>query len=225
MGAMKRLLPSAMAALALGLTGGALLGGCGSSQTKTVSVAGAPAPQPSGQTGTTTTATTTTSTSTQPTQTTGSVGGTSAPSTTRSAPEPAFTQGGTSAEGVSGAAAAVRARGYTPNNTAEYHSGQALRVLIGTRTGSGDGYGQQAFFFLGGRYIGTDAKEASATVKVLSQSDTEVVLAYPLYRKNDALCCPGGGQASVRYQLNNGRLMPLGTIPPASRSSGALSRY
>ena len=34
-----------------------------------------------------------------------------------------------------------------------------LRVLVATRTGSGDGYGQQAFFFLDGHYLGTDAKE------------------------------------------------------------------
>jgi len=96
-------------------------------------------------------------------------------------------------------------------------------VLVGTRTGSGDGYGQQAFFFVNGRYIGTDAKTPSATLRVSSQNDTEVTLAYPLYRKTDALCCPGGGTAHVHFQLNNGKLMPLDPIPPASSSTG-LSR-
>lgn len=217
---MRRTLPSAFAALALGLAGGALLGGCGSSTTKTVSVAetqpksqATVATQPSTSTATTPTATTPAPTSTA-----------AAPTTTRSAPEPAFTEGSTRAEGVSEAAAAVRSRGYTPNNTAEYHSGQALRVLVGTRTGSGDGYGQQVFFFVNGRYIGTDAKEPSASVKVLAQSDTEVTVAYPLYRKNDALCCPGGGQATVHFALNNGHLTPLDPIPPAN-SKSALSRY
>jgi hypothetical protein len=229
MGAMQRKIIGALAALSLGLAGGALLGACGSSQTKTVTVAaGEPATQSTTGTATSATATTSTAsaTSTATTtsseqSTTGSAGG---PATTRSAPEPAFTEGESHAEGLSGAAAVVRARGYTPNNTAEYHSGQTLRVLVGTRTGSGDGYGQQVFFFLGGRYIGTDAKEPSATVKVVSQGDTEVTLAYPLYRRNDPLCCPGGGQATVRFQLNNGRLTPLGTIPPAG-SGSALSRY
>jgi hypothetical protein len=117
---------------------------------------------------------------------------------------------------VSAAAELVRRHGYTPNSTAEYHSGQTLRVLVGTRTGSADGYGQQAFFFVGGRYIGTDTKESSATVKVLSQSDTEVTLAYALYRKGDPLASPSGGQSTVRFQLNNGKLTALGTIPPAS---------
>jgi hypothetical protein len=91
-----------------------------------------------------------------------------------------------------------------------------LRVLVGTRTGSADGYGQQAFFFVDGRYLGTDTKEASATVKVVSQGDTEVTVSYPLYRKGDPLSSPSGGEARVTFQLNNGKLTPLGTIPPAS---------
>ncbi len=94
---------------------------------------------------------------------------------------------------------------------------------MGTRTGSGDGYGQQAFFFVGGRYLGTDAKEPSATVKVVSQSDTEVTLAYPLYRKGDPLCCPGGGQASVRFaaeqrQAAGARHDPAGELQQRPRA-------
>jgi hypothetical protein len=223
MGAMRRTLPTALTALALGLAGGALLGGCGSSSTKTVSVAETqPVAQATGTTAqSTTTATTPTATTPAPTST---AGGTSAPATTRSAPEPAFTEGSTHAESASEAAAALRSRGYTPNDTSEYHPSQALRVLVGTRTGSGDGYGQRVFFFVNGRYIGTDAKEPSATVKVVSQSDTEATVVYPLYRKNDALCCPSGGAATVHFALNNGHLTPLDPIPSAS-SSSSLSRY
>jgi hypothetical protein len=114
----------------------------------------------------------------------------------------------------------VRAKGFTPNDTSEYHSNQTLRVLVGTRSGSSDGYGQQAFFFLDGHYLGTDAKEPSATVRVASQNDTEVTLVYPLYRKNDPLSSPTGGQATVRFALNNGKLTPLNPIPPASSQSG-----
>jgi hypothetical protein len=227
MGAMKRFPHRALTALALalGLAGGALLGGCGSSSTKTVSVAET---QPTAQATTTAARTQSTATATTPAATapapTSTGGGTSAPTTTRSAPEPAFTEASTHAEGASEAAAVLHARGYTANNTSEYHSGQALRVLVGTRTGSGDGYGQQVFFFVNGRYIGTDAKEPSASVRVVSQNDTEVTVAYPLYHKNDALCCPGGGTATVRFALNNGRLTPLDPIPPATSKTG-LSRY
>jgi hypothetical protein len=207
--------------LVLGTIAGALAGGCGSS-TKTVSVAGAP-PETTG----TATAQSQPSTgaasgdSTAPQTTSG--GGTPAPTSTRSASEPAFTRQETAAEGLDGAVATVRARGFTPNNTSDYHPSQTLRVLIGTRTGSGDGYGQQAFFFVNGRYIGTDAGQPSATLRVTSQGDTEVTLAYPLYHKGDPLCCPGGDQALVSFQLNNGKLAPLEPIPP-SNSSSALSR-
>jgi hypothetical protein len=223
MAAMKRDLLRALARLALCASAGALLGGCGA-QTKTVSVAGAPPATQSTATSTQpSTATSTTHTSTTPAPTS-TAGGTAAPSTTRTAPEPAFAQQEAHGEGVDEAAAVLRSKGYTPNETAQYHPDQTLRVLVGTRTGSGDGYGQQAFFFLDGRYIGTDTKEPSATIRVVSQSDTEVTLAYPLYRKNDPLSSPGGGQAIVHFQLNNGKLTPLGTIPPAHSTSG-LSRY
>ena len=215
-----------VALLAIGLPGAAILGGCGS-KTKTVSAAGSPSAGATAATtapakSTTNSNKTGTATGTTPSQTT-TGGATSAPSPTRTAPEPAFTRQATHAEGVSGAATFVRATGFTPNDTSEYHASQTLRVLLGTRTGSGDGYGQLAFFFVGDRYIGTDAKEPSATLRVLSQGDTEVTLAYPLYRKGDPLSSPSGGQATVRFQLNNGKLTPLGHIPPASSSSG-LSR-
>ena len=80
-------------------------------------------------------------------------------------------------------------------------------MLIGTRNGSSDGHGQQAFFFVNGRYIGTDSKQPSASVHLVSQGDTEVTLAYSL---------SGARQATVRFQLNNGKLTPLDPIPPAS---------
>lgn len=221
---MKRTLLSTGVALALGLAGGTSLGGCGSS-TKTVSASNEP-PATETSAATTTAKATTTSTATTPTtptpaQTTTN-GGTSAP-TTRTAPEPAFAQQETHAEGISAAANLVRARGYTPNDTSEYHPDQTLRVLVGTHTGSQEGFGQQAFFFVGDRYIGTDTKEPSATVKVIAQSDTEVTLTYELYRPGDSLSSPSGGQATVHFQLNNGHLTPVGKIPPASSATG-LSR-
>jgi hypothetical protein len=150
-------------------------------------------------------------------------GGTPGPTSTRTATEPAFTQQEPKAEGLSGATAVVRAKGFTPSDTSEYHSGQTLRVLIGTRTGSGDGYGQQAFFFVNGRFIGTDSSQTSARVSIVAQGETEVTLAYPLYRKGDPLSSPSGGQARVRFQLNNGKLVPLDPIPSASPTA-TLSR-
>lgn len=207
----------ATATLGLWLSGGALLDGCGS-QTKTVSVTNAPpVTQSSAQTSAPKTSAPPTSASSTHTSSTAAQtttnGGTSAPATTRTAPEPAFAQQETHAEGVSAAATLVRAKGYTPNDTSQYHPTQTLRVLIGTRTGSSTGLGQQAFFFVNGRYIGTDTKEASAAVTVVSQSDTEITLGYPRYRGGDPSGSPSGGQISVRYQLNNGKLTPVGKVP------------
>jgi LppP/LprE lipoprotein len=206
--------------LGLCVCAAALLTACGSG-TKTVTKASEPPLTQSTATQTQSSKTQKTGTQTTPTQTTSTSTSTRS-TTTRAAPEPAFTQNESKAEGLSAASAAVRARGFTPNDASDYHSDQALRVLVGTRTGSGDGYGQQAFFFVNGRYIGTDTKDTSATVKVISQSDTEVTLGYPLYRSNDPLSSPSGGEAHVTFQLNNGKLTPLGKIPPSS--SSGLSR-
>lgn len=203
------------------LSSALLLAACGGG-TKTVTVSSAPLTPTTSSTAQS--MSTQRSTATTPAKTqTGTTSSSTGTTTTRSAPEPAFTQNETKAEGTSGAAAAVRAHGYTPNDTSQYHSGQTLRVLVGTRTGSADGYGQQAFFFVNGRYLGTDTKLPSATVKLLSQADTEVTLGYPLYRKGDAPANPSGGEAHVTFQLNNGKLVALGTIPPAASNTG-LSR-
>jgi len=208
------LLPAMIITVVLGL----LLGGCGGS-TKTVTVSSAPAPTQT-TTPTQPTTSTTTPASTAPTQTTTN-GGSSAP--THTAPAPAFTKPETSTEGLRGAMAVLASKGFTATDTSAYHPNQTLRVLIGTGAHSNDGYDKQAFFFVDGRYIGTDSTRPSAQVSVVSQSDTEVTLAYSLYRSSDPLCCPGGGQAKVRFQLNNGQLTPLDPLPPVSSSTG-LSR-
>jgi hypothetical protein len=207
--------------LVLGGLALALLAGCGSG-TKTVTVSSAPPVAETTSTATqptTSTAPTATSTTPAPTSTSG---GSPAPTSTHKAPEPAFTQSETKAEGSGAAGAIVRERGYTPNNSSDYHAAQALRVITATRTGSADGYQQQAFFFVNGNYIGTDSKQPSAGVKVVSQADTEVTLAYSLYRPNAPLSSPSG-TAQVSFQLNNGKLVPLGKIPPANSTTG-LSR-
>lgn len=212
--------------------------GCGGAA-KTVSVSGQPATARTATTATNETTGTRTakSASTTPpaTPTTGgtaagSSASTPAESQTRTASEPAFAErekssGGSSAgsEGLEAALAVVRAHGFVVKDTSTYDPEQTLRVLVGAAAASGEGYEEQAFFFVEGRYIGTDASSASAQISVVSQSDTEVTLAYGLYRPGDSLCCPGGGQAKVRFQLNNGTLMALDPIPPVSSSTG-LSR-
>jgi hypothetical protein len=223
MGTMRPNLIGALATLAFAVGAGAILGGCGGSETKTVSVAGAPeVTQSTASTATTSTkpsSTTTTTTSKTPAPTS-TAGGTPAPEGSHTAPEPEFTQQEAHGEGASEAVATLKAHGYTPVEPSQYHADQTLRVLVGASTGSSDGYSQQAFFFVAGRYIGTDTKDPSATVKVIAQSDTEVTLGYPLYRSGDPLSDPSGGQATVHFQLNNGKLVALDPIPPASSATG-----
>lgn len=221
----------AAGALALGAAGGGLLGGCGGGA-QTVSVS---SPPPASATGTHSSASRTASTPAHTTPapvltTTTPAAGTTAQSTstTRTAPAPAFVgTGGQSPEERAGteanaAADVLTAHGYTPLDISDYHATQTLRVLIGTRTGAAAGT-ERAFFFLGDRYLGTDAATPSGSISVVSQSDTEVTLAYALYRPHDPVCCASGGRAVVHFQLDNGALTPLQTLPPATSASG-LSR-
>lgn len=195
------------------------ISGCGSSGTKTVSVSSA-LPSESATQRTTTTGTTKSSpTNTTPTGTTTSTNRTGGVETTRTSSAPAFTKESTRSEGLGAAVALVKTHGYTAGETSTYRPEQTLRVLVGTRTGSSDGYGQQAFFFVDGRYIGTDTSEPSSSVKVVGQSDTEVTLAYPVYKAGDPLDKPSG-EKTVRFQLNNGHLVALGPIPSASARNG-----
>ncbi len=221
------------ATLAVALAAGALaVAGCGES-TQTVSVGSAPSvgQTTGGQTTTQSTAKTTPNTPSTSTSPTTNTSATSTPSTTRTAQAPKFAEeereakgtggtGGTEAEGLEGALKVLREHGYEAKETTEYHPEQTLRVLIGTGAQSNDGYDKRAFFFVDGKYIGTDTSTPSAQVSVVRQSDTEVTLSYALYRPNDALCCPSGGQAKVTFQLNNGKLQPTGPIPPEQSSTG-----
>src|SRR4051812_15907153 len=76
-------------------------------------------------------------------------------------------QGGTRSQAV----AKLRAEGYRTDDPGDYDSGATLRVLVGTRADSGDGYAKRAFFFVGGRYIGTDTSDDSANIRVESSTD------------------------------------------------------
>jgi hypothetical protein len=208
------------ALLVVATVGALVLAGCGSGATKTVSVSSAVSPHTAAQRARTTTTSSSTPTATTQASTTTSTNATGGAEATRTTTAPAFTKETSGGEGVGGAVAVVKAHGYTAGETSTYRPEDTLRVLVGTRNGSSDGYGQQAFFFVDGRYIGTDTKEPSATVRVVEQSDTEVTLAYPLYKPGDPLSSPSGGERSVRFQLNNGQLVALDPIPPATSATG-----
>lgn len=198
------LLPAtAVIAVALGAGLGA---GCGSTKTKVAVVTvTAPGTQTTRTSHTTATTTTTTAPATTP-----------APATA-----PASAQG-TSGGNLAAAVATVKRRGYTPTVTYSYHPAATLGVLLATRSGAGNANDQRAFFFVRGRFIGTDTSDPSAGINVVGQDDTSATLSYALYRPGDAVCCPSS-HASVTYALNDGKLEPQGPIP-TSTASAPLSR-
>jgi hypothetical protein len=177
---MRRLLP-----LLVGLAAAAALASCGSKRAavvvETVTVT---TPR------TTSTQATTATTPTTPTQ-------------TRTATGPGFTGGtpATPSGALSAALASLSSRGFTPVSTSTYQPGDTLRVLIGRRSGA-----EQAFFFNGSRYLGTDASGTSRSISVVGQSDTQVSLRY----------ATTSGPQTVRFVLDMGRLMALDSIPSSA---------
>ncbi|MGI8802345.1 MAG: LppP/LprE family lipoprotein [Solirubrobacteraceae bacterium] len=196
----------ALAALAPGLAA------CGSSPPQTVTVTAGP-PASTATTAPTTPAPVPQRTTTAP----GSrSGGTQAPAQIRTSPGPAFTRttGGTSAGGDLGAAETTLTRlGATPVSTSTYDPNETLRVLIATPRNASS---EQAFFFDGTKYLGTDTKVSSGRIAVTAHGDTDVTLSYGIYRSGDRDCCPSGAPRTVRFELDGGHLVALDPIPDSS---------
>jgi hypothetical protein len=107
------------------------------------------------------------------------------------------------------------ARGYAPLGERDWRPDQSLKVLLGVSR-SADPRAEQAFFFVGDTFIGTDTKDPSASIEVASQDGDSVTLSYGLYRPADQIDVPTGGTAEVTYTWNGTRLVPQGPIPAAS---------
>jgi hypothetical protein len=106
----------------------------------------------------------------------------------------------------------IDAKGYQVIDSAHFHSGGPLGVLIGLRMTNGEPT-EYAFFFVNGQYIGTDLPQSSASMSVASQTGDTVVVRYALYRTTDPECCPSGGFADVPYHWDGTHLHPLASFP------------
>jgi hypothetical protein len=113
------------------------------------------------------------------------------------------------------AVAAMRTQGYLPVRLADYDVHHALRVLLGYRAGEAGGP-RRAFFFAGGRLLGTDSTAPSTGLKVDASGKRWVTLRYGVYSAGDQTCCPSGGHVQVRYGISGGAVMPIGGTIPAS---------
>ena len=110
------------------------------------------------------------------------------------------------------AVALVRSKGYTPDSTRHYKPWATLRVLVATATGSASGNNQQAFFFVGRRYIGTAGDRVTASLAYVGQTSTRVRLRYGVFGPGSGDCCPTSHR-TVRFKWNGKRLVALDRIP------------
>lgn len=109
------------------------------------------------------------------------------------------------------------ARGYATLSERDWRPDQPLKVLLGVaRRGPAGSRLEQAFFFVGGTFIGVDTKDPSGQVAVVAQDGGSVTLRYGLYRPSDAIDAPSAGAADVVYRWTGTRLVPQGAIPPAA---------
>jgi hypothetical protein len=116
------------------------------------------------------------------------------------------------------AVAQMRTQGFEPVAISTYKPRQSLRVLIGRPKATIGVRGRRAFFFVREQYIGTDAASPSARLRVASQDQSKITLAYARFAPGDKACCPSDGTVKVRFSMSDGRLQPLDPIPPpASR--------
>jgi tRNA A-37 threonylcarbamoyl transferase component Bud32 len=103
-------------------------------------------------------------------------------------------------------------QGYEPTNT--------LHVLI---CNPADGRGEQVFFFTD-QFVGTDAPEPSAQVDFGTQEDSQIAIAYSLFKAGDPECCPTGGSATVHFQWDGTKLNILDPVPTADASQDGSRR-
>ena len=182
------------------------LAACGSTP-KATTVVTVTVPAPTTATTGATTAPPATSTVTRTTKTVT----TAAPSsTTRTQTAPAFAgTGGTPAGDLGAAVAKVRNLGFSPLSTSTYDPNQTLRVLIAAKAAGA----QQAFFFDGAKFLGTDAAAPSGMITVTGHGDTDVTLRYGIYNPTDRLCCPSAPPQTVHFVLDGGHLVAQDPIP------------
>jgi hypothetical protein len=99
-------------------------------------------------------------------------------------------------------------------STDEWMTGMRFNALYGNCR-AGDGTDRHIWFFLSGRYIGSDTSRPFASRGILGmwRDDTVMAFMYVLYRATDPNCCPTGGGKIVRFRLHNGHVVRLDPLP------------
>jgi hypothetical protein len=89
---------------------------------------------------------------------------------------------------------------------------------------AGDGRDQHIWFFVRGRFVGTDGAGSSRSILGMWRDDRRIAFMYVLYRGGDPACCPTGGGALVRFRWNGSRVVPLDARPPCVSARVRLGR-
>jgi len=90
--------------------------------------------------------------------------------------------------------------------------------------GGGDGRDQHVWFFVGHRFVGTDAPHSSREIIGVWRNLDTLAFLYVLYGRTDAMCCPTGGGTIVRFRWNGRRFVPLDKLPPRQQGNVAAGR-
>jgi len=93
-------------------------------------------------------------------------------------------------------------------------SGSNFNALYGNCR-AGDGRDQHIWFFLGGRFIGSDTRKPFSSKEIfgLWRDGTVIAFMYVVYRSNDPNCCPTGGGKIVRFRSRAGHVVRLDPLP------------
>ena len=123
----------------------------------------------------------------------------------------------------------IKNKGYsvndaTPNATVKTASGSILTAWIAAATQSQDGYNQFVFFFLNGRYIGTDTAKPSLEITSAEAVGQGIAVTYPVYRKGDSFANPTGTPVTITYTWNGTRLVPNKPYPKQFLASSVASQ-
>jgi len=89
---------------------------------------------------------------------------------------------------------------------------------------AGDGRDQHVWFFVRGRFVGTDTRDSSRSILGMWRDDRRIAFMYVLYRGSDPACCPTGGGAIVRFRWDGRRVVRLDPLPPCLSTRIKLGR-
>jgi hypothetical protein len=115
------------------------------------------------------------------------------------------------------------ATGSGPRDTSMWVHGWRFNALFGD-CGGGDGRDQHIWFFVGRRFVGTDAPNSSREIVGVWRQNNTLAFLYVLYGRTDAMCCPTGGGAIVRFRWNGRGFVPLDKLPPRQLGDVAAGR-